>query len=206
MQYQSQRQNQYSAYYNAHNIPPHDSALCPGEDAVEVVCPRHHAVGQPELVSDEAGDGGDRDAAAGANVMIGTLSDLMGHCEIGEFTRIYNNVHCASDAVVGAAIGSFVGWKVVRYTHANPENRVDRWLLGVTIAPPDSSKIEDRNEEVEKAFENPDFDVRDIDLTQVLYASGPIAVAGARPLDRDTGTSGGRAWGRHRGFPFREAG
>ena len=34
-----------------------------------------------------------------------------------------------------AAIGTFAGWKVVRYTHTNPDNRVDRWLLGATIAP-----------------------------------------------------------------------
>lgn len=50
-------------------------------------------------------------------------------------SRLYHNVHWASDTVVGAGIGTFAGWKVVRYMHGNPENRIDRWLLGVTIAP-----------------------------------------------------------------------
>lgn len=50
-------------------------------------------------------------------------------------SRLYHNVHWASDAAVGAAIGTFAGWKIVRYTHSHPKNRVDRWLLGVTISP-----------------------------------------------------------------------
>jgi membrane-associated phospholipid phosphatase len=50
-------------------------------------------------------------------------------------SRMYNNKHWASDVVVGAGIGAFSGWKVVGYTHAHPDNRVDRWLLRTRVAP-----------------------------------------------------------------------
>lgn len=48
-------------------------------------------------------------------------------------SRLYHNEHWASDVMLGAAIGTFAGWKVVRYTHDRPRNRVDRLLLGVSI-------------------------------------------------------------------------
>jgi membrane-associated phospholipid phosphatase len=50
-------------------------------------------------------------------------------------SRMYNNQHWASDVVVGAAIGTFSGWKVVGYTHAHPHNPVDRILLGTRVTP-----------------------------------------------------------------------
>jgi membrane-associated phospholipid phosphatase len=50
-------------------------------------------------------------------------------------SRMYNNQHWASDVVVGAAVGTFSGWKVVGYTHAHPNNPVDRILLGTRVAP-----------------------------------------------------------------------
>jgi membrane-associated phospholipid phosphatase len=50
-------------------------------------------------------------------------------------SRMYNNDHWASDVVVGAAIGTFSGWKVVGYTHAHPHNPVDRILLGTRVTP-----------------------------------------------------------------------
>lgn len=49
-------------------------------------------------------------------------------------SRMYNNKHWASDVVLGAAIGTFAGLKVVRYHHSHPDNKIDEWLLGVTIA------------------------------------------------------------------------
>ncbi len=49
-------------------------------------------------------------------------------------SRMYENWHWASDVVMGAAIGSFAGWKTVRYTHSHPGNRGDRWLLSVSVA------------------------------------------------------------------------
>jgi len=45
-------------------------------------------------------------------------------------SRMYNNAHWASDVALGAAIGTFSGLKIVRYTHAHPNNRVDRVILG----------------------------------------------------------------------------
>ena len=44
-------------------------------------------------------------------------------------SRMYNNKHWASDVVMGAAIGTFAGTKVVRYHHSHPGNRIDKWLL-----------------------------------------------------------------------------
>ncbi len=44
-------------------------------------------------------------------------------------SRMYNNKHWASDVVMGAAIGTFSGLKVVRYSHSHPSNKIDKWLL-----------------------------------------------------------------------------
>jgi membrane-associated phospholipid phosphatase len=45
-------------------------------------------------------------------------------------SRIYDDKHWASDIVMGAAVGSFAGLKVVRFNHTHAGNRIDRWLLG----------------------------------------------------------------------------
>jgi membrane-associated phospholipid phosphatase len=50
-------------------------------------------------------------------------------------SRLYDNKHWASDVMIGGLVGTFAGLKVVKYHHTHPENRIDRWLLGVTIAP-----------------------------------------------------------------------
>lgn len=50
-------------------------------------------------------------------------------------SRLYDNKHWASDVMIGGLIGTFAGLKVVKYHHTHPDNRVDRWLLGVTFAP-----------------------------------------------------------------------
>jgi membrane-associated phospholipid phosphatase len=52
-------------------------------------------------------------------------------------SRMYHNKHWASDVVLGAAIGTFSGLKVVRYHHSHPGNRLDRWLLGSVAVLPD---------------------------------------------------------------------
>ncbi len=50
-------------------------------------------------------------------------------------SRMYNNRHWASDVILGAAIGTFAGNKVVRYHRTHPGNRVDRWLLNASWSP-----------------------------------------------------------------------
>jgi len=51
-------------------------------------------------------------------------------------SRMYNNRHWASDVMMGAAIGTFAGNKVVRYHHrVNPTNRFDKWLLDFKATP-----------------------------------------------------------------------
>ena len=50
-------------------------------------------------------------------------------------SRMYDNRHWASDVAVGAALGTFSGWKVVSYTHANPRNPIDRVLLRTAVVP-----------------------------------------------------------------------
>lgn len=51
-------------------------------------------------------------------------------------SRMYNNRHWASDVMMGAAIGTFAGNKVVRYYHrVNPNNKLDQWLLDFSVSP-----------------------------------------------------------------------
>jgi membrane-associated phospholipid phosphatase len=52
-------------------------------------------------------------------------------------SRMYNNRHWASDVIMGAAIGTFAGMKVVRYHRLHPDNKVDQWLLNATWTPAD---------------------------------------------------------------------
>jgi membrane-associated phospholipid phosphatase len=50
-------------------------------------------------------------------------------------SRMYDNQHWASDVVMGAAIGTFSGLKVVRFNHTHAGNVVDRVLLGTRVVP-----------------------------------------------------------------------
>jgi len=50
-------------------------------------------------------------------------------------SRMYHNRHWASDVVLGAAIGTFAGRKVVQYAHGHPDNLFDRIMLRTTVAP-----------------------------------------------------------------------
>ena len=52
-------------------------------------------------------------------------------------SRMYDNMHWASDVLGGAAIGTLLGLKVVKYHHSHPGNRIDRALLKASRnAPP----------------------------------------------------------------------
>lgn len=56
-------------------------------------------------------------------------------------SRMYENRHWASDVIMGAAIGTFAGTKVVRYHRTHPGNRIDRWLLNASVSPSDLGHI-----------------------------------------------------------------
>ena len=71
----------------------------------------------------------------GAKPYIGTA--MYGGAALVGISRMYRNKHWASDVASAAAIGTFISWKVIRYNHNNPGNRVDRWLLGVHVEPSD---------------------------------------------------------------------
>jgi membrane-associated phospholipid phosphatase len=59
---------------------------------------------------------------------------MYGGATVVGVSRMYNNRHWASDVMMGAAIGTFAGNKVVRYHHrTNPTNKFDKWLLGGSV-------------------------------------------------------------------------
>lgn len=60
---------------------------------------------------------------------------MYGGATLVGLSRMYNNKHWASDVLLGAAIGTFAGNKVVRYHHSHHGNRLDRWILGANVAP-----------------------------------------------------------------------
>lgn len=50
-------------------------------------------------------------------------------------SRMYHSRHWGSDVVVGAAIGTFSGRKIVQYAHGHPGNIIDRIMLGTKVKP-----------------------------------------------------------------------
>jgi acetyltransferase-like isoleucine patch superfamily enzyme len=44
---------------------------------------------------------------AGKNLQIGTLSDLQGHCKIGDYVRLHSNVHIGQTSVIGNYVWIF---------------------------------------------------------------------------------------------------
>jgi membrane-associated phospholipid phosphatase len=59
--------------------------------------------------------------------LVGTI--FYGGATLVGLSRMYNNMHWASDVMAGAAIGTLVGLKVVKYTHSHPGNRIDNNLI-----------------------------------------------------------------------------
>ena len=58
---------------------------------------------------------------------VGTV--FYGGAALMGLSRMYNNQHWASDVIAGAAIGTLIGTKVVKYTHSHPGNHIDRELI-----------------------------------------------------------------------------
>ncbi len=76
-----------------------------------------------------------------AATYFGIAPVLYGGAAAVGLSRMYNNRHWASDVIMGAAIGTFAGTKVVRYSVTHPGNRLDRWLLNASISPSDPTRI-----------------------------------------------------------------
>jgi membrane-associated phospholipid phosphatase len=62
---------------------------------------------------------------------------MYGGAALVGLARMYDNRHWASDVIMGAAIGTFAGIKVVRYSSTHSGNRLDRWLLNASASPGD---------------------------------------------------------------------
>lgn len=65
---------------------------------------------------------------AGKNLQIGTLSDLQGHCEIGDYVRFHSNVHIGQKS----KIGNYV-WIFPYVVLTNDPHPPSDTLLGVTV-------------------------------------------------------------------------
>jgi membrane-associated phospholipid phosphatase len=66
---------------------------------------------------------------------------MYGGASLVGLSRMYHDKHWASDVVLGAAVGTFSGLKVVRYSHTHPHNRLDRAILRVQAVPlPDGTR------------------------------------------------------------------
>jgi membrane-associated phospholipid phosphatase len=58
---------------------------------------------------------------------------LYGGAAATGLSRMYDNKHWASDTVIGAAIGTFAGLKVIRYHETEPDNWIDDVFLSVSL-------------------------------------------------------------------------
>ena len=65
--------------------------------------------------------------------IVGTA--MYGGATMVGLSRMYENRHWASDVIIGAAVGTFAGNKVVRYHHSHPGNRLDEWLVNFSVTP-----------------------------------------------------------------------
>lgn len=65
---------------------------------------------------------------AGKNLQIGTLSDLQGHCEIGNYVRFHSNVHIGQKS----KIGNFV-WIFPYVVLTNDPHPPSNTLIGVVV-------------------------------------------------------------------------
>lgn len=61
---------------------------------------------------------------------------MYGGASLVGISRMYDNKHWASDVVLGAAIGTFSGLKIVTYSHRKGPTGLDRRLLGRVVVVP----------------------------------------------------------------------
>ena len=67
-------------------------------------------------------------AVIGRNVRIGTLSDIQGHCEIGDYVRFHSNVHVGHKSVVKDYV-----WIFPYVVLTNDPHPPSDTLVGVTV-------------------------------------------------------------------------
>lgn len=65
---------------------------------------------------------------AGKNLQIGTLGDIQGHCEIGDYVRFHSNVHIGQKSKIGNCVWIFP--YVVLTNDPHPPSNI---LIGVSI-------------------------------------------------------------------------
>lgn len=65
---------------------------------------------------------------AGKNLQIGTLSDIQGHCSIGDYVRLHSNVHIGQKSSIGSYVWIFP--YVVLTNDPHPPSEI---LTGVTV-------------------------------------------------------------------------
>jgi len=65
---------------------------------------------------------------AGKNLQIGTISDIQGHCEIGDYVRFHSNVHIGQHSKIGNYVWIFP--YVVLTNDPHPPSSV---MMGVTV-------------------------------------------------------------------------
>lgn len=65
---------------------------------------------------------------AGKNLRVGTLSDLQGHCEIGDYVRLHSNVHIGQKSVIGDYV-----WIFPYVVLTNDPHPPSNCLMGVTV-------------------------------------------------------------------------
>lgn len=77
------------------------------------------------------------DAHSEARWVVGPL--LYGGATAVGLSRMYKNAHWASDVMAGAALGTFIGGKLVAYKHAHGSNGLERLLVPNVGASPTGS-------------------------------------------------------------------
>jgi len=77
------------------------------------------------------------DSHSEARWVVGPL--LYGGATAVGLSRMYKNKHWASDVIAGAALGTFLGSKVVAYKHTHGANRLERFLVPNVGASPTGS-------------------------------------------------------------------